>query len=125
MNAGHVPRGIDQRAALRFRGSDPPKAVAQPLVKRSVQPLETVGRTGAGCGAGETLLDRKIEDQGQVGGEFAERQTMQRPQIMERQASAMPLIGDGRIGKAVAEYPDAALQRRKDQPLDMIAPRRI
>jgi hypothetical protein len=125
MHRAHLAGCVDDRAALRFGCGDGEKPVAQALVEIPVEPLEPVGRAGAARGTGEAVGDGQVEDQRQVGLEIAERKTLQRRQLGERQTAAVPLIGDRRIGKAVADDPPSRRERRLDQPRDVIASRRV
>ena len=90
-----------------------------------VEPLETIRIAGASRDPREPLLDRQVEDQRQIRREIAERETVQSLQRGKRQAAAIALIRQSRIGEAVAHHPTALVERRLDQPLDMVAPRRV
>src|SRR5205807_6677096 len=106
MNAVDVAAGVDYRATLRVSGGDLLKALAQPFVECRIEPLKAVGVAGALCRPREPLGDRQIQDERQVGGEIAERETMQRLQFGQWQAASVTLIGDRRIRETVADDPD-------------------
>jgi len=116
-----VARGIDDDAALGIGGGDLQKPLAQPVVEFPVETLEAVG-IGALCGARQSLRHGQIEDQSQVRGEIAERNLMQSRQIGQWQPSPIALIGQGRIGKAIAHNPSTGPQGRQDQFRDVISP---
>src|SRR6266851_8240630 len=114
-------RRVDQDAACALFLGNPAEALAKPFMERLVEALEPVGGRSGG-GPRQTDLNRQIEDQRKIGSEIAESQTVQRGEVTERKASAVTLIGEGRIGKAVGDDPDPLSQRRLDQPGHMVAP---
>ena len=50
---------------------------------------------------------------------------MQSREVRERQPAAITLIGQRRIGEPVAYHPDAPVERRLDQPDNVVAARRV
>src|SRR5262249_10132437 len=94
-----VTARIDQYAAGGLGSGDVPKALAQPLVKSMVEPLETVRRISPLRRAGEPLRHRQIQDQGKIRCEVAEGEAMQRFQLRQWQAAAIALIGKRRVGE--------------------------
>jgi hypothetical protein len=125
VDAVRVGRRIDDDAAAGIGGGNREKTVAQTLMKRPIELLEAVLDHRTPADAGEPFLDRHIEDHGQVGPEIGQRKPVQFAQVRERQAAAVTLIGDGRIGEPVGDDPRAGSEGRPDQSDDMIAPRRV
>ena len=121
MHALGTARRVDQKAALRLGRGNCPETLTQALMKVTVESLETVGGARPLRGSREADLYRKIEDQGQIRRELAEHETVQRPEIIDRQATAITLVRERRIGEAVADHPHAPVERRPDQLFDMIA----
>ena len=98
-------------------------AGANALEEREVLGLEAVGgaRRGAARG-GERRLD--VEPERQVGLQAVLDPGLERAQHALVLAAAGALVGEGRIGEAVAQDDLAALERRRDDALDVVAPRR-
>ena len=125
MHAFGIALCIDDHTALRLGRGDLVEAVPQAFVEGMIEPLEAIGIAGALGGPGKPFRNRHIEDEGQVGCEIAERKMVQRLQFRDRQAAPIPLIGERRIGKAVAHDPHSALEGRPYQPRHMLASRRV
>ena len=94
MHAGRIAIGVDQEATLCFGGRDFAETLAQTLVKGRVESLKAIGSGRADGGAAEPDLDRKVENQCQIGGKTAEREAMQHRQIGKRQTAAVALISE-------------------------------
>lgn len=116
-----IARGVDQRAARRVIGGDAQKPVAQALVEFAIKPLDAVDDRRTPPNPCEAARDRDVEDKGQIGHQRSERDALQFHQIGNREAAAVALVGDRRIGKAIADDPLSRRQRRLDQTDDVIA----
>ncbi len=92
MHCLRVARGVDQDAASRVLGGDLPEPLAQLFVEVAVEAFEPIGGRARGS-AGEPDFDRQIEDHGQVRREIAEGEAVQCGEILERNSSAVALIG--------------------------------
>src|ERR1041384_2854445 len=125
MHAFDIARRIDHHTTLRLSGGDLVKAMPQAFVKTRIEPLETIRIAGALGRPGEPFRDRHIQDQSEIGREIPERKMVQRLQFRDRQTAPIPLISERRIGKPVTDNPQAAPERRLDQPRHMLAPRRV
>ncbi len=110
MHRLRVARGVDQGAAGRVGGGDLAEPLPKPFMECAVEALEPVGG-GARGGAGETDIDRDIEDQRQIRREIAERDPVQRPELVERNPFAIPLVGDRRVRETVGQDPYSLPER--------------
>src|SRR5207302_1807523 len=109
MHAFGIALCINDHTALRLGRGDLVEAVPQAFVEGMIEPLEAIGIAGALGGPGKPFRNRHIEDEGQIGCEIAEHKMVQRLQFRDRQAAPIPLVGERRIGKAVAHDPYSAL----------------
>ncbi|GCC49462.1 hypothetical protein chiPu_0033995, partial [Chiloscyllium punctatum] len=75
-------------------------------------------------GALQSDLDRHIEDEGQIGLEIADRHALHRVDQFGRHLPELALIGARRIEEAVAQHPDALVERRQDHRADVVVARR-
>ena len=124
LDRGDGGGGVDQHAALRLRLRDLLKALAQSLVKIPAHLLEPVSPTRPSTGSRKSNIDRQIEDQSEIWLEAAGDQGVERCQRLPGQAAAISLVGQGRIDKAVANYPIPAVERRPHGFDQVIATRR-
>ncbi len=114
---------VDHGTAIGLRSCDLQKAGAEPLVEGQIHPLETILASSPSLGPAESRFGRQIQDERQVWSEIADRDPMKRPQFPPIDPTAMPLIGHGRIGETIANYPLALVERRPDRIQHMAAAR--
>src|SRR5262249_6153468 len=125
VHAVDVARCIDHRAAFGLTRGDGQKPLAQALMECRIEPFKSVARSRPAHCPAQSLGTRQIQDEGQVGREVAERELMYRPEVIERQTTAVTLIRYRGISKSVAQNPGTTRQRRRNQALHMVAPRRV
>ena len=80
-------------------------------MKAAIHALIPILRPGPAGGPGKPLLNRQIEDQGQRGLQPIDDRPAERTDEIPIEAMTIALIGQGRIGEAVAQDPLAVLQR--------------
>src|SRR4029450_10717467 len=105
LNGLDGPAGIDEGAALRILARDRQEAVAQAIVEVDGHLLVAVLVAGARRRPLQALLDRKIEDQGEIGRGVADHRLEQGLDDVEWDAVAVALVGRRRVGEAVADHP--------------------
>jgi hypothetical protein len=123
MHCGRIATPVDDGAAPRLAPSDRKETRTKPLVEVAALLFEPV-IAAARRGAGEAHLDRKVEDQREVGTELAGDEAIKRFKLGARNAARAPLIGDGGIGEAVGDDPDPLFQRRPYGTHEVVAARR-
>src|SRR4029078_3214408 len=101
---------------------DLPVGIAQVLMKPEVFGLETIGCAAATpCrSALQPYLDRDVENDSQVRLEIADGDALHRIEHTGRDLPQPALISARRIRKTVAEYPEAAAERRLNDGTHMV-----
>src|SRR6185312_5358347 len=122
MDLGDRLRRVDDEAALRLGAGDLEKALAELLVELRSLALEAGLATRPLARTREALGHGQIEDEGEVGREIAGDEPMEPPELVLRNAAGRALIGQRRIGEAVAQHPLPALERRPDGRGQVVAP---
>src|SRR5215213_7225768 len=120
--------GIDDDAALGLVRRDAQESLAQTLVEADMLGLETIDllgeRASSRRGPGQPDLGRHVEDEGQVRLRRVDDDALEARQELRLEPAVAALVGARRIGEAVAQHEGAALKRRADLRLEMVAPRR-
>ena len=102
---GHLRRGatrVDDREALGLGRREGQEPVADAAVEGEVE-LGLEARDVAGRLARQADLDRQVEQDRQVGREAVGRGRLERAQRLERDAGAVALVGERRVGEAGAD----------------------
>jgi hypothetical protein len=119
----HRAAAVDADDALRLLGAAPRVARAHALEERIVETLEAIGHARRGT-ARRGLRGLDVEPQRQVGLARALHPSLQLRQHGPVEAAPRTLVGEGRVGEAVAQHGGAGGQRRLDALAQVIAPRR-
>ncbi len=129
MHRGDVRARVNECAPPWLVRGDLLETGPEAFVKGHVHSLVTIGGTPLPFSAqGDSRLtcgSREIEDQGEVGNELAGGKPLERRERFVGNALATTLVGDGRIGEAVADDPAAPSERGSDGPDNVLVARRI
>src|SRR5581483_8217865 len=113
------PRGVEDDDASARAARDRVEAFADPPVELDRLALEAIGRADGAC-AREAFLGREIEDERERRRDAAAREVVDRPHGVDRQAAAVALVRDGRIGEPIGHDDRSALERRHDESADVL-----
>ena len=131
-----VPEDASEHLFFRGGGVDPddpagvPSGEAEvPLAHGAVEveglPLQPVLRHPAPLDAGEPLLGRQVEQERQAGDELPRGEPVQPLHQRSVEPPRVRLVRRRRVAEAVAQDGPAGPERRKDEPADMLGPRRL
>jgi len=95
------------------------------LRRLGLETIDLLGeRASSRRGPGQPDLGRHVEDEGQIRLRRVDDDSLEARQELRLEPAVAALVGARRIGEAVAEHEGAALERRADLRLEMVAPRR-
>src|SRR5581483_12463282 len=120
-------RGIDDAKTLRLRARAIEIGIAHALEEGRILALELVGAATAGLRTRETFardLRRHVEQDRAIRLAIGVNPGLEHGDALQRHAMAAALVGERRIGVAIAQHPIAARERRTYHLLDVLASRR-
>ena len=116
----HAGPAIDDRPPLRVGGRHLTKAVSHSGVERFVLTLEAIELSSTHPSLEH--IHRRVDQHDEIGPTRVQGPVVDLAQLVDRQASAVALVGEGRVDAAIADDMSAGGQRGCDDLIDVLGP---